>query len=176
MRVLFLDVDGVLNSARWWQTREKMPRAEWEDENHRLDPRHFVDPENVAVLNRLLDASDARIVLASTWRNPHSVGDNRMLLHRMGVAKARQRVIGATPDLSQQRRSGLLLGKERGHEIQAWLNANAEVWGVESYVIVDDDADMLYLAPRLVQTDNRVGLTEADAARVLALFGEEVAP
>lgn len=145
MRVVFLDIDGVLVSGEWLrggkpgEYRAKRP-----------------DPERVAVLFDLLDRSGAVCVLSSTWR----YGDWRQHLPAEVVA----RIIDCTPDLRS-------FAIDRGHEIAAWLAEHPEV---EAYVILDDDADMLpEQMPRLVQTRFIAGLTAADAERVVALLAED---
>ncbi len=57
-------------------------------------------------------------------------------------------VIGRTPVLDDQ---------IRGLEIQKWMD---DFTGIESFVILDDDADMGELLPYLVQTSQTHGLTD----------------
>ena len=54
-KVIFLDIDGVMNS---FSTRPQDPRG-------LVD---FLDPANVAVLNAVVEASGAVVVVTSTWR------------------------------------------------------------------------------------------------------------
>jgi hypothetical protein len=82
------------------------------------------------------------------------------------------RVIDITP---------VMRGVQRGIEIQAWLDANANVpegsilmpkLTVEEFVIVDDDSDMAHLTEsKLVQTDNDLGLTLKNAREIIKRFG-----
>ena len=58
-------------------------------------------------------------------------------------------------------------GMSRGREIQLWLQQHPEV---DSFVILDDDADMDNLIDRLVQTEIETGLTEQDADRAIELL------
>lgn len=41
---------------------------------------------------------------------------------------------------------------------------------VESFVILDDDADMCHLMPRLVRSETAVGLTAAEADRAITML------
>ena len=52
--VLFLDIDGVLNSRECWDRLRGL--------------RHKIDREKVALLNEVVAATDCRIVVSSTWR------------------------------------------------------------------------------------------------------------
>jgi hypothetical protein len=79
------------------------------------------------------------------------------------------KLVGMTPDLCHQKGSHLIVeAKERGHEIQAWLDTQNS--NVESFVILDDDSDMAHLLSKLVQTKFEFGLTERDATRAITLL------
>ena len=54
-KVIFLDIDGVMNSVN---TRPQDPRG-------LID---FLDPRNVSVLNAIVEATGAVVVVSSTWR------------------------------------------------------------------------------------------------------------
>lgn len=75
MKILFLDVDGVLNSA-------KSPQP-----THELYP---VDPYMALLVDRIIQATGCEVVLSSTWRN-HPTG-------RAAVEKSIP-LIGQTPYL-----------------------------------------------------------------------------
>lgn len=144
MKLIFLDFDGVLNS------RANLYRG--------------LDPANVRQLNDLVQRSGAAVVISSTWRHK-GLSDCQGELLAAGFVG---RIIGCTPDLDR-REGGVWLGFDRGAEIAAWL-ADRGVGLVESFVILDDAADMGELLPRLVQTDTNVGLQPADVERALALL------
>jgi hypothetical protein len=151
-KILMLDIDGVLNSHVWF---EKMKC----DALSRRPIHHMIDPECVARLNRLLDLSGADVVISSTWRIVHILGEINHALKEKGFTG---RIIGKTPKY---------LGT-RGAEIQAWLTAHGG--DADQMVILDDNSDMAHLAPRLVLTSWSVGLTDADVDRAIALFGIEL--
>ena len=153
MTVLFLDVDGVLN-------------------NHEALKRNPpLDPLCVGVLNDLVEAFDARIVVSSTWRLFYSLDEIRSLLAAHGLVNP-ARVIDATPhgETAQGDRS---VSQPRGLEIQAWLSAHQEV---TRFVILDDEADMCHLTPHLVKTSMANGLTWRHKGRVLAVLDRAVDP
>jgi hypothetical protein len=56
----------------------------------------------------------------------------------------------------------------RGLEIQDWLDNHP---GVTDFVILDDSSDMAHLMPKLIQTDDATGLTQAHVAPALRLLG-----
>ena len=102
---------------------------------------------------------DLKIVVSSTWRIGNTLETMREELRSSGIDL--NRVIGMTPVFRN-------LSRERGLEIQKWLDDHPEV---SEFVIVDDDSDMLHLMPKLVQTDTRLGLMWDKAADILTRFG-----
>jgi len=144
MRVIFLDIDGVLNSTKTCVAFGGFPL-----ELHHLDA---FDQVAIRLLRRLCDSSGIQIVLSSTWRKTHH-------WHDVGQALGLP-IIGDTP---------VMLGP-RGEEISAWLTLHPEV---NAYAIIDDDSDMLPdQMERFVQTDVHEGMTWADFQKLCALFGE----
>lgn len=163
MRIIFLDIDGVLNSEDYLskpETRKNIEEAR--------DTLHFVsaqvDQQAVGVLNELCSDTGAQIVISSTWRTLFPTETLDDVLHGRGL-DPRARIIGKTPRL----------GGARGDEIVQWLGTAAEharIGGepVESFVILDDDADMGELGDRLVQTDPKHGLTRQHTKRARELL------
>lgn len=137
MKVLFLDIDGVLNCK---------------DTVNRYDGFIGIDPYLVAIFNRIIFATDAKIVLSSTWR-----------LAKFSRDEVRRRVmdfIDVTPRLSKP---GDMSSTGRGLEINAWLKEHPEV---KKYAILDDDSDFLPDQP-LFQTTWEKGLTDEIANKVI---------
>jgi len=77
MNVIFLDVDGVLNSEDFLRKREEehrqlghegpaFPRRETKCDCFRLDRQ--IDPVAIAHLNDLVEETAAKIVISSSWR------------------------------------------------------------------------------------------------------------
>lgn len=159
MKVVFLDIDGVLvNRASF-----RLPRTPVKDYEATAATAH---PDCVAALNYLIEKTDARIVISSVWRM-HGVMRMRGILSCWGVKAS---VIGCTPDLTRASRgSTILQSVERGHEIQRWLD-NYKGIEIEAFVILDDDGDMAHLKPYLVQSQFEPGLTQQDSERAIALL------
>jgi hypothetical protein len=65
-RLIFLDIDGVLNSA---QFRADNTNGEGVViVNGTFDATSHIDPQRVARLNRLIETTNAEVVLSSSWR------------------------------------------------------------------------------------------------------------
>lgn len=155
MKVVFLDVDGVLNCRSRWV---KGCGAYW------------IDPILMSRLVRLCETTGAKIVVSSTWRHGRTVEDLQALLESKGLPST-IRVIGKTPEAAQQIVTGPLaeLTTCRGIQIGAWLGDHEE-GQVESFVILDDDSDMAHLTDYLVQTGWEDGLLDAHVDRAIALL------
>lgn len=160
--VLFLDIDGVLNSTEYSLSGRPTPK----ERGGVLG----IDPVAVKRLNRIgnHDGSPLRIVISSTKRHHRSVGDLETMMRERGFCGT---IAGKTPDHSTFR--GADNFKERGDEIQAWLDA-APCFGlsVRSFAILDDDDDMAHLSDRLVLTTFARGLEDVHVDRVLELLHE----
>jgi len=143
VRVLFLDVDGVLNRAGF-QPDETVGLRSW------------IEPELARRLCGVLSATRADLVLSSDWRLDSELDELRDELRAAGIDAA---LIGATPELE---------GQPRWREIEAWMVEHRVER--EAIVIVDDTHDMGKLAARFVRTSPLDGLDEHAARAVVALF------
>lgn len=144
MKILFLDIDGVLNSARWLHDK---PRKTW--------PFEHIDPAAVQLLNRIVEQTGCKIVISSSWRVLTPFRSLGMVLACRGFEFA-SHIIDQTP------RHGF---DNRGMEIQAWLNTRFDV---AQFVIVDDDSDMAHLMPHLVKTSWQTGMDGIHALEIIS--------
>ena len=155
--VLFLDVDGVLNSARWLRAghMKQAPNAE-----------HF-DPAACARLERIIAATGCDLVLSSSWRIIATTQEIAEILHARGCPSAR--FLGDTPHWRTVT-SGAIVGAHdrRGSEIQEWLDAHPEH---RPFVILDDSDDMGPLLPRLVRTTWEDGLQDREVREAIGMLG-----
>lgn len=150
-KVVFLDIDGVLNSQEWYWSPEHVWRKEYMSRRE-----SELCPQHINRLNRITDTTGAKLVLSSTWRLAGL--DNLIDLFRnMGITGE---FIGETP----------ILSSIRGHEIGAWLSEN----DVDKFVIIDDDSDMGALSKYLYQTDHRLGLTREIADSIINALGDNL--
>ena len=149
MNILFLDIDGVLNSAKLW-ARDK-PKS-----------NTYMTRELCERFSAMLDQlPDVKIVMSSTWRMGYY--DKAIdMLSKHGVSK--DRFIGKTPIGGTIRLSGISESVERGIEIQQWLDAHP---GVEKFVILDDNSDMAHLMPHLVKTTWEDGLQDSHCYQII---------
>lgn len=151
MKVVFLDIDGVLNSA---------------DLRSQLAESSSLDPRAVMRLNCILVETGARLVLSSSWRylilsGAMTLPGFEYLLRTHGVAK--DCLAGHTCADEDT--------AERGGQIRRWL---AEHRSVTAWAALDDmPLELGGDGWRHVQTDARVGLTDADATNVIRILRGE---
>jgi len=89
MKLLFLDVDGVLNSRGWFMSlsrkfRQKELAHKFEDDPQFADDASHFDPAAVALLNQVVKETGASVVLSSSWRLFHSIDEMNKLLKEVG--------------------------------------------------------------------------------------------
>jgi len=164
MKVLFLDVDGVLNGYPFLETATN--DGNWPVRSPRYAATQ-VNEECVERLNRVIAETGAKIVVSSTWRKHYGHREMEYILRAKGF-EHRGCVIDVTPDHHKAPRRAKK--SIRGEEIQEWLDAHDEV---ETFVIVDDDGDMDPVKDRWVQTSLfNNGMQDEEADALIALLNE----
>lgn len=159
MKIVFLDIDGVLNSAAWRKHLIKEGRYE----------SNALDPAAVACLNRIAAATGAHIVVSSTWRLMHPF---EWMSHHLMASGVEARVLGYTPDSHPR--------MHRGWEISEWLRVYQvmydmlDVEPVDGFAILDDDCDMAHLVEYHIHTSGMRGLTMDDAERAIEVLNRDV--
>lgn len=136
-RIIFLDIDGVLNSVIY--------------DRQRTDKDGNIDETRMVLLKDLVDSTNAEIVLSSSWRKHWSIDGSEC--DHIGIElnstfeKFGLKISDKTPVLS---------AFDRSIEIQAWLDEHS--CEIQTFVIIDDIfGGWGELANNLVKTDSRIG-------------------
>jgi hypothetical protein len=141
IKIIFLDVDGVLNV---------IPQGF--DEFGGIFHPQFVDN-----LTHVIEMTEAKIVVSSSWRQS-GLDFIKNMWEKRGYPGE---VIDVTPSLYLKRGGCIVFYNDklqrhptesvggysipRGCEIEYWLDHESEKFGfVENFVILDDDTDFLY--------------------------------
>lgn len=154
MKIIFLDVDGVLNSI---------------DSEDVFQGFIGLDYSGIKLLKEIVDATDAEIVLVSTWKlswnkdgsRPDTLGeyfDDRLAEERLTIL---DKTGGSIHD--------------RGHGIIDWLSEHP----TDSWIVLDDeifeDYEECGIMPRLVKTDfYDGGLKEKHVEMAINLLNKEI--
>lgn len=188
MKVLFLDIDGVLNGHQF----------------NRKAQSGNIRKACIRELSRIVETTGCKIVLSSAWRYMiHGramtlLGFQYMLRTHGLVCMGKNLLIDVTiPDevcprcdkrhkgmgrfdtrRQLHRCEGCNTAMTRGAQIAAWLRKNRRKLKVKRYAVVDDeDYNEAMRKHPFVQTDGAVGLTREKADEIIAMLGiREIEP
>lgn len=142
-KILFLDIDGVLNSK--------------EDQMRGLFKTDFpIDMHKAFMVGKIVLDTDCEVILSSAWRH-----------HPESVEQINKRVVPIKD------KTGHCCTGVRGAEIHQWLSRNVEGFsstyeGDFRIAILDDDGDMLlWQKDHFFQTSFETGITEEIMNKVI---------
>ena len=153
-RIIFLDIDGVLNSNFWNDSHQK-----------EISDGRLIEEEKVKLLSILVKRTNAKIVLHSGWkywfdRDVKPIFPEAENLVRL-FEKEELLLADITPDHSTEEiRINKKFSLVKASEILAWL---AEHEDVDSWIVIDDlDLHNEEIEMHQVKTDPSIGLTIDD--------------
>jgi hypothetical protein len=140
IKVLFLDIDGVVNCATTTQRH-----------------RGFIgiDPYMAFLVGKLVMETGVKVVLSSSWRNsPDGIEEvESQVVKLFDMTETLGRPVGTSIEYC-----------ERGREIKEWLDRHPQV---VRYAILDDNNDMLpEQQPNFFKTSWLTGITPEICAEV----------
>lgn len=155
MRVIFLDFDGVLTS---------------------LNSRWKLIPEKCDLLGKILEETNAMIVISSSWRRDNLKDtfdfltncERNHYLNNYPFPFV-NKIIGQTERIMN---ASIRFGShpKRGEEIKRYLESNP---GITNYVILDDENDMLFeQQEHFVNTYFLEGLSEKDVKEAIDILNK----
>ena len=157
MKVIFLDIDGVLNC---------------EGSRSRCVGYRGIDDKKAENLAKIVKATGAEIVLTSTWKDGWRKTD-----------KAHQGIRASYLDKKLKKQGLVVFDKTRDSDGEGWFSRGEgildylENHAVENYVILDDyqfDFDWCDLTDNYVKTDNyNGGLTEELAEKAMEILNRQ---
>ncbi len=137
MKIIFLDIDGVLNSLQY--------------DLHRGERDGNIDVTRLPLIKSLVEQTGAVIVLTSTWRRHWSADETER--DSVGEAinaafeKAGLSIYGKTPDKA--------VADTRALQIKTWLAEHSEA---TDFVVFDDEFfGWEDIEPFVVKTNPRIG-------------------
>lgn len=153
LKILFLDIDGVLNSRDFF----------FRMRNIILSANEKIDPLAVARLNKITDATGAKIVISSSWRIGY-LSNLGGLVEFLKLHNITGEIIDMTPLPND-----LNFSKPRWKEIRSWLHEHTEV---TSFCILDDIDNMGPLSHAHVCTNSNVGLVDSQVAQAIKVLNK----
>lgn len=155
MKIIFLDIDGVLASLEYIRILSLLENPNPDIYGYSFDPRCV---KNLKYIFKKIP--DVKIIISSSWK---SMGEKRF----RDMWKYRNlpgEIIGFTPDLFKT-----TIDSSRGLEIQKWIDESNVI--IENYIIIDDDDDMLDSQKNnFIKIDGKFGLTVDDSLRIIKLL------
>ena len=168
-KIIFLDIDGVLNTEHYQGLLQYQGKS-WQDEYGA-----FFDPNAVKQLKRIIDATNADIVVESSWKY-HGLDAMKELWE---VRNLPGRIIDITPSTISDE---YLLSNDleniypsmlhcKGVEIASWLS-KYETQDFR-YVIIDDEYVILdSQLPYFILINPYEGITEEQANQAISILNE----
>ena len=172
--LVFLDFDGVLNTERHF--------AELKGKGLPFKDKYGPKFDLIAVenLKKIIDTTEARIVVSSSWRYM-GLGDLQRMWHDRDLPG---KIVGITPlhldddklletDLSElDEITADMFCSSRGNEIKAYFEEVLRVDAdTQRYVILDDLKDVLpEQEDHFIRINPIVGITEEDAERAIEIL------
>ena len=154
MKIIFLDIDGVLNTEKYIMERFNQHLSIHDENNVSL-----FDPEMIEKLNKIINETGAKIVISSCWRILYTLEELRNIWIEREILGE---IIDRTPITSMI----------RGKEVEYWLNKYGDK--VDSYVILDDDTDFLSSQFRnLVVTSWKDGMSDEHVKKAISILNEQ---
>ena len=175
MNIIFLDIDGVMNS-----TEEMI--ALYNQHGSSID-NTLPSPTKCKLLKQLVEETGAKVVLSSSWRlslnaiqklidlfEPYNLILSGFTCHEVESKKFKNSPYeGIKPRYQHTIGNFGTYIEDRGAEIAAWLLDHPKV---SNFVILDDeDSDIKAWFPNnLVKTDIQVGLTLDDCLKATEIL------
>lgn len=175
MKIIFLDIDGVLNSTEYFRNAPDsylFSDPEINLDNYQTRVQEWskdIDEKAVKVLNKIIEKTGAKIVLSSAWRNSRweEIED---ILNLKGFEYLP--LLDRTPTLDWD-------SSVRGNEILFWIKHNAQYvqephYKYKNYLILDDSTDMLlWQKDNFHYIDGEIGLQESDIEPCIMILNKE---
>lgn len=171
-KIIFLDFDGVLNNseytARLYEAGEKTSDQYGE----------VFDMSAVERLNRIIDATNAQIVVTSSWRYLglqqlhnlwHKYGLHGSIIDITSLHAVDELIIEKGLDWLENGYEGNDMSSPRSMEIEHWIQNHKGSFA--NYVILDDLPMPSTLQPHFVQVNPKYGLLDPQVEHAINILG-----
>ena len=161
MRIVFLDIDGVLLSRAAWDLPANT-KLLLENERRAMSTSEFsslttFDPVAVMLVNRLCRRTGARLVLCTTWRYSYGAAETRAKLVEQGIEEGLFHESWSCPEQTPI---------DKSLDIMRWLE---DACSVQDFVALDDEA----LSLNQVRVDGIAGFGAHDYRLACMRLGGE---
>ena len=144
MKVIFLDIDGVIRNQSYTVCLSDIGVKK---------ANKVLNPQKVALLDYIINETFCNVVISSTWRIGRSVNDFQDLFLYAGMEN--YHAIIDTTRLREDR--------NRGKEIDDWCNKKLP----SKFVILDDNKLGKHYGNQFFQTNPDIGLTKEISDQII---------
>lgn len=145
-KVVFLDIDGVLNSGLSLYSGQYSHLKKW-----------GIDKNIISAYKKFSEKHNIKTVIISTWRERAFGKNNEMEKIILDESEVALKIDGLTT----------VLNKKRGFEVELFIKEN----NIKNYVIVDDQDNFLpSQQERFVKTDIVLGMTLYDIKKMASIL------
>lgn len=172
MKIIFLDIDGVLNTTNTFRLRK-------EEYKKTGKYRLAIDEYRVGYLKRIIDECDAKIVLTSAWRRDFIKKGDKIIPVEENAQKLQELFLKYGIEIYDIV-SVDSADKKREQQIKEWLEKRDDI---ENYIIIDDELCAYKdLADRVIKTkfmnsnvldENGLGLSENHIETAINLLNKK---
>ena len=163
MKIIFLDIDGVLNSASFNPPKEYQHRQEQKAGLYWAYRMDVFDSECVENLKLILEKTNAFIVISSAWRTDMDQCKKSFSYDNLDW----DRVLWKTQWPFDER------FRTREDEVFAFLKS-PRTPSIEAFVVLEDEHEMSNIERDwyMIKTDGRIGLTREDALKAICILNQ----
>lgn len=149
MKILFLDIDGVLN---------KHDAKSMYDDN-------ALQPERISLINYVIENTQCKIFVISNWAQQLTVGRLSAMLYSKGLKP--NSISGAIQSKEMFCEGMIVIGIVKDQFVVDYIKEN----NITSYAVVDDDmkTEILDLS-KLVQPNRSIGITKIEADKLINIL------
>ena len=149
MKVIFLDIDGVLATDSEFMMNRTKFRTKYPEANELRIPYPF-NSDCVKIFNEILEQTDAKIVLSSDWRLHWNLEELDLIFKFNNVNKSPEAVT-----LSFKRKMSSDMEDDRSWQIKEYVDYNK----IANWVAIDD-LNLSSLGSNFVRTKDSEGLKQ----------------
>lgn len=185
-KVIFLDMDGVVNSdeliEKWFDDKCKELSLKYQGYELRKKVREefgvefahsteLIFPEFAQRITKICNETDCYIVWSSTWRKLDKYADieaAKEMFNRNGLPG--DRLIGYTPEIDQS-----WAGYCRGNEIALWIKNNT-FGKIKKAAVIDDRIDAGYNLPdcaKYFNINEYIGIQDDDVKNIIDYLNDK---
>lgn len=174
-KIIFLDVDGVINHTTWFNWAHQHPEF-LKDGGHKN-----IDPNSVRKIVQICEETGAGIVMSSSWRWNNFEQTIKKLYGIRDLRPILDRMIGVTVRTEERFRGEeikyFLNDCRKNHfnnEFNTWnplVKPKIKISNSPKYVILDDDCDMLEEQLQFfIHINDDIGISDEDVKNAIKIL------